>query len=200
MNVVSAYLVSELEEKIYMKPSKDLSYTEKSKRMTCCLVKGLYSLKQSEKVWNNTFWATLTSLDFVRLLSDNSVFLNWNSRVIIALYVENLLIFTKKLEAVLNIKKELQKVYNMKDLRETNVCLSIQICWDWKNWTLTVRGWSTSNIIVVWTGCHRQYSHNRANIYAYMEIICLPLFFKTDHWGSRFLNLLAKSFDSMSRR
>ena len=28
-----------------------------------------------------------------------------------------------------------------------------------------VRKWSTSNIVVVWMGCHRQYSHNRANIY-----------------------------------
>ena len=62
-----------------------------------------------------------------------------------------------------------------------------------------VRGWSTSNIIVVWTECHRQYSHNRVNIYAYMKIICLSLLFKTDHWESRFLNLLVKSFDSMSR-
>ena len=47
------------------------------------------------------------SLDFVRLLSNNSVFLNRNSEVIIALYVNDLLIFAKELEAVLNVKKKL---------------------------------------------------------------------------------------------
>ena len=50
-----------------------------------------------------------------------------------------------------------------------------------QNSELSVREWSTSNIVVVWTGCCRQYSHDRVNIYAYMKIICLSLLFKTDH-------------------
>ena len=62
-----------------------------------------------------------------------------------------------------------------------------------------VRGWSTSNIIIVWTECCRQYSHNELNIYAYMIIICFSSLFKTDHWGCRFLNLLVKSFHLMLR-
>ena len=73
------------------------------------------------------------SFEFMRLSEDNLVFLNWNSEVINALYVNNLLIFAKKLRAVLDIKKELKKVYKMKDLSKTNVCLGIQIWWDWKN-------------------------------------------------------------------
>ena len=63
----------------------------------------------------------------MRLSEDNSVFLNQNSEIIIALYVNDLLIFAKKLRAVLNIKKKLKNVYKMKDLSETNVCLGIQI-------------------------------------------------------------------------
>lgn len=47
MNVVSAYLTGKLKEEIYMKPSEGLIY-DRSKKMTCCLVKGLYDLKQSE--------------------------------------------------------------------------------------------------------------------------------------------------------
>ena len=51
MNVVSAYLAGELKDKIYMKPSEDLSYIDnRMKRMTCCLIKSLYSLKQFRRV------------------------------------------------------------------------------------------------------------------------------------------------------
>ena len=74
----------------------------------------------------------------MKLSEDNSVFLNWTSRVIIALYVNNLLIFVKKLRAVLNIKKELKKFYNIKNLSKANVCLGIQIQWDWKIWIFTI--------------------------------------------------------------
>ena len=111
MNVVSAYLADELKDEIYMKPLKDLSYIkDRLKRMVCCLIKSLYSLKQSERVWNNTFQVTLKSFKFMRLSEDNSVFLNWVSEVIIALYIDDLLIFVKKLRALLNIKKKLKKV------------------------------------------------------------------------------------------
>ena len=134
INIVSAYLAGELEDKIYMEPLKSLPYIEKGmKRMVCHLVKGLYGLKQSERVWNITFQVTLMSFEFMRLFEDNSVFPKWNSKIIIALYVDDLLIFAKKLRAVLNIKKEFKKVYKIKNLSEANICLGIQIWWDWKN-------------------------------------------------------------------
>ena len=74
----------------------------------------------------------------MKLSEDNSVFLNQISEVIITLYVDNLLIFVKELRAVLNIKKKLKNIYEIKDLRETDVCLSIQIQQNQKNQTLTI--------------------------------------------------------------
>ena len=128
MNIVSAYLADELKDKIYMKPLKGLLYIkDRLKRMICHLIKSLYSLKQSETVWNNTFQITLKFFRFLRLFEDNSLFLNWVSEVIIALYIDDLLIFAKKLRALLNIKKKLKKIHKMKNLSETDVCLDIQI-------------------------------------------------------------------------
>ena len=128
MDVVSAYLAGELEEEIYIEPPEGLPYaSNRSIRMVCCLIKGLYGLKQSGQIWNNTFRATLTSLGFARLPGDNSVFLNRNSGVIITLYVDDLLIFSKEIEAITNVKARLHKEYKMKDLGETSVCLGIQI-------------------------------------------------------------------------
>ena len=123
MDVVSAYLAGELEEEIYMEPPEGLPYDQSnSKRIVCRLVKGLYGLKQSGRVWNTTFWTTLMSLGFARLSGDNSVFLNKNSGVIITLYVNDLRIFSKEIRRLLNLKTELQKAYNMKDL---GICLGI---------------------------------------------------------------------------
>ena len=128
MDVVSAYLAGELEEEIYMEPPECLPYDQSySKRIVCRLIKGLYGLKQSGRVWNTTFWTTLMSLGFARLSGDNSVFLNENSGVIIVLYVDDLLIFSKEIKPLLDLKTELQKAYNMKDLGKADVCLGIQI-------------------------------------------------------------------------
>ena len=44
----------------------------------------------------------------------------------------------KELRAVLNIKKKLKNIYKMKNLREADVCLSIQIWQNQKNQTLTI--------------------------------------------------------------
>ena len=137
MDVVSAYLAGRLEEEIYMEPPEGLPH-DSTKRMACRLIKGLYGLKQSGRVWNNTFRSTLTSLGFSRLVGDNSVFLNGDSGVIIALYVDDLLIFSKEIEPINSVKAALHKAYKMKDLGEADVCLGIQIRRNRKNRTLTI--------------------------------------------------------------
>ena len=140
MNVVSAYLAGHLEEEIYMKISESLSLNtlRALPRHVCRLIKDLYELKQSGWVWNNTFRATLMSMEFKKFSDNNSVFLNRKSGVVIALYVDNLLLFGRDLGAIKDVKQRLQTVYKMKDLGEAKICLRIWIQQDWKNWTLTI--------------------------------------------------------------
>jgi len=47
MNVVTAFLISDFEEKIYMKQSKDF---DTKKKLICKLQKKLYNLKQSARI------------------------------------------------------------------------------------------------------------------------------------------------------
>ena len=140
MDIVSAYLAGHLKEKIYMKISESLSLNtlRASSRHVCRLIKDLYKLKQSEWVWNNIFRATLTSMKFEKFSDNNSIFLNRKSEVVIALYVDNLLLFDRDLEAIKDVKQHLQTIYKMKDLGEAKICLRIWIQQDWKNWTLTI--------------------------------------------------------------
>lgn len=67
------------------------------------------------------------SLSFLRLVKDNSVFLNENSGIIIALYVDDLLKSSKKIEFINSVKAALHKVYKMKNLSKMNIFLEIQI-------------------------------------------------------------------------
>ena len=66
-------------------------------------------------------------MEFKKFPDDNSIFLNRKSGVVIALYVDNLLLFDRDLGAIKDIKQRLQTVYKMKDLGEAKVCLRIQI-------------------------------------------------------------------------
>ena len=77
-------------------------------------------------------------MEFEKFPGDNSIFLNRKSGVVIALYVDNLLLFGRDLEAIKDVKQRLQTVYKMKDLGEAKVCLRIQIQRDRKNRTLTI--------------------------------------------------------------
>ena len=49
----------------------------------------------------------------MRFSEDNFIFINENLKVIIALYIDNLLIFLKKMNAVTDVKMKLQKMYNI---------------------------------------------------------------------------------------
>ena len=77
-------------------------------------------------------------MKFKKFSDNNFIFLNRKSEVVIALYVDNLLLFDRNLETIKDVKQCLQTVYKMKNLSETKICLRIQIQWDWKNWTLTI--------------------------------------------------------------
>ena len=70
---------------------------------------------------------TLLSLGFTALCRDGSVYLNLDIGVILALYVDDLLLFCKNLMGIQEVKSQLQAIYRMKDLGEADICLGIQI-------------------------------------------------------------------------
>ena len=69
MDVVSVYLEGQLEEELYMRVPESLQAPNK----TCRLLKGLYGLKQSGRVWNKTIAATFNRLGFCAADADNTV-------------------------------------------------------------------------------------------------------------------------------
>jgi hypothetical protein len=84
MDVKSAYLAGSLDETIYMVPPEGLETHSK----VCKLVKSLYGLKQSARVWNHKLRDHPTSHGYTQLQADYGLFFNGN--VLIAAYVDDL--------------------------------------------------------------------------------------------------------------
>ena len=127
MNINSTYLVSNLNKNIYIKILKEYSLLKDhyDKSSALRLLKSLYSLKQSEYIWNKKFKVTLIFINFKSISTNNCVFINYDTDIIIFLYVNNLLLFTRKLSAIDNIKQLLKRYFKMKNLDKSDIILSI---------------------------------------------------------------------------
>ena len=127
MDVPNAYLKADLEEIIYMEMPEGLTPPPGYEDCVLRLRKGLYGLKQSGREWNKRISKFLRSINYKTLTGDNCVFVNQTSHVIIALYVDDLLIFSKSTTAIKDVKKLLNREYKMKDLGPAQYVLSIRI-------------------------------------------------------------------------
>ena len=97
VDVKSAYLNVTLKETIYMKPPRGvLKPGEEGK--VCCLVKGLYGLKQAGRGWYQEMSRVLVKdLGFTRSAVDHSVFFQRSSdeHTIIAVATDNMAVTSK---------------------------------------------------------------------------------------------------------
>ena len=106
MDVKSAFLNGELDEEIYMespdgfKEGEDLIYR---------LLKSLYRLKQSPRIWAKILRSFLEGLDLVRLESDHCIFVSRNTGIIITVYVDDLLLVGPTAESLQDLKDKLTK-------------------------------------------------------------------------------------------
>jgi hypothetical protein len=105
MDVKTAFLNGELEEEIYMDQPDDFAVKDQE-GMVCKLLKSLYGLKQSPKQCHEKFDKTLTSVGFVMNKADKCVYYRFGGgeRVILCLYVDDILIFGTSLNVIKEVK------------------------------------------------------------------------------------------------
>ena len=133
MDVKLAYLHGVLKEEIYMEQLEGfIAKGEENK--VCKLVRSLYRLKQAGRVWNRTFAHTIKNkLGFNTIHSDVGVYIlncqhkrgQPNTKIILILYVANLLLLGEDFSKIEDIKCRLGKLYQMKDLGPASSYLGI---------------------------------------------------------------------------
>ena len=130
MDVVTAFLNGELDEKIYMEQPE--GYVQAGKEhLVCKLKKSLYGLKQSPRCWNKAFTDYLESIGFKESGADSCVFVRTTDDVtIVAVYMDDLILLAKTTGEMQEVKDSLSSRFKMKDLGKLHYCLGISIVHD----------------------------------------------------------------------
>lgn len=135
MDVVTAFLNGDLDEDIYMKIPEGLK-DEANEGKVCKLNKALYGLKQAPRQWYAKIHEYLVNdLKFESSMNDPCLYIRKAAEVIliIALYVDDLLIIGNSKVDINRIKEEFKKRFEMKDLGPAEVMLGIEISRDRQN-------------------------------------------------------------------
>ena len=93
------------------------------------LMKCLYVLKQSPRMWNQTIDKLLKKLGFPRFASEHGIYVKGEgeSKKILALYVDDLLLVWGDKESLLSVKGSLSEHFKMKDLGSATYLLGVEI-------------------------------------------------------------------------
>ena len=129
MDVVTAFLNGDLDEDIYMEQPEGC-IDENKRDCVCKLAKALYGLKQAHRQWHAKVDDFLIGeLGFETSRSDPCLYIKrvQNTIMLVALYVDDLLLAGSHLDAITWIKGELNKRFEMKDLGEAKVCIGLEI-------------------------------------------------------------------------
>lgn len=126
MDVVTAFLHGDIEETIYMKQPEE--YDDGSGRV-CRLRKALYGLKQASRQWNVKLNGVLEQAGYRRCKTDPCVYVRSNEKsiVVIAVYVDDMLIFSNNSTWKDELKNILKGHFNMKDLGKATSVLGMRI-------------------------------------------------------------------------
>nr|GEZ61993.1 zinc finger, CCHC-type [Tanacetum cinerariifolium] len=129
MDVKTAFLNGNLDEKIYMKQPEGFVMPEHESNV-CKLKKSLYGLKQVPKQWHQKFDDVVLSNGLTLYQADKCVYSKFDASVkgvIICLYVDDMLIFGTDQDQVNKTKEFLSSKFYMKVPGEAEVILGIRI-------------------------------------------------------------------------
>ena len=131
LDATNAFVGSELDKEIVMEPPPGLTEQTIDYMPTgqvCKLLRSLYGLRQSANLWNKKVSDFVTQIGFKPSTADPGVFIN-SRGVLIALYVDDILVFAKDLKDIDYTKTKLKRFHDMKDGGLVNKILGIRVTW-----------------------------------------------------------------------
>jgi hypothetical protein len=130
LDATNAFVGSKLDKQIYMEVPEGLpkNLQPSDPNDVCELLQSLYGLRQSANLWNHKVKDFVTSIGFTPSTADSSIFINKRG-ILIALYVDDILIFGKSNKEIDLIKGKLKAFHPMKDSGLVSKILGIRITW-----------------------------------------------------------------------
>lgn len=127
MDVVSAYVQGSLNDEVFMEQPK-LFIKENDKRV-CKLHKPLYGLKQSDREWYKRLDDFVTQQGGCRNKADPClyVFGKNEKRVIMIIYVDDLILASKDKKELYSVKQKLKSEFEIVDLGEITDILGVHV-------------------------------------------------------------------------
>lgn len=137
MDAVTAFLNAKLQEEIFM--TQPTGFDDGS-GLVCKLKRSLYGLKQSSRVWNEELNNVLLNFGLERSNVDQCIYYHAdkNKMLILAIYVDDVLIFANDLIIINNVKTALSTKFKMKDMGEAASILGMRITLDKKMRTIKI--------------------------------------------------------------
>ncbi|KAE8694358.1 hypothetical protein F3Y22_tig00110783pilonHSYRG00068 [Hibiscus syriacus] len=135
LEVKTAFLHGNLEEEIYVLQPEGFEENKK-KNLVYRLNKSLYGLKQVPRCWYKRFDSFIMCLGYNRLNADPCAYFKRsgdNDFVILLLYVDDMLVAGPNKDHIEELKAQLAREFEMKDLGSANKILGMQIHRDRSN-------------------------------------------------------------------
>ena len=136
LDVITAFLYSVLQEDIYMEVPELYPLNSKDD-VVVKLKKCLYGLKQAPREWNATLTKKLLEAGFVQSKVDPCLLVkngeSENDRVLLLIWVDDMMIASRNQTAITEIKDILQKSFKITDLGELKNFVGIQFQIDPQN-------------------------------------------------------------------
>lgn len=145
MDVKNAFLNGDLKEEVYMVAPPGVSHAP---GQVCRLKKALYGLKQAPRAWYERFSNVVTSLGFTSSPHDSALFVRLTSagRILLLLYVDDMIITGDDSNGIVSIKATLSRCFDMKDLGHLRYFLGIEIASSEKGYLLSQSKYTTDII------------------------------------------------------
>lgn len=124
MDAITAFLQGELDEIIFMEQPEEY---EDGTRRVCRLNKAVYGLKQAGRQWNLKLDGALQKFGLKKGKMDPCVYHSGNLELIVAIYVDDFLLFYRDESKLHEIKEFLNKNFSMKDIGLATNCIGMRI-------------------------------------------------------------------------
>jgi hypothetical protein len=107
----------------------------------CQLLRPLYGLKQAGRAWNEELNHTFLKMDFTRLYSDQCVYIRHTDQdlLITSVHIDDMTILGSDIDAITDMKAELQKYFTITDLGEAKQIVGLELDRDMEAGTLKIK-------------------------------------------------------------